>query len=213
MHSQLKPWSMDSAAHGKVAPASICCLQVTKMLRWLSSKHRRTCSSPQRPYRVSLDIPPADAVVTVPSSVPAPADGSSPTKQRCTSAAGDAIPRGKGLSSLRRRSLPALHLQEDQSSAVMQNPAVFTNPLRRRGCCDHQHTETVRTAADLYDQISRQDGDVIVLLYLLARLHTCLYQYLFLNATMHPRCLHMQPGACIPKPMAGGPKDGGWSLV
>jgi hypothetical protein len=34
-----------------------------------------------------------------------------------------------------------------------------------------------------------------------------------MHATMHPLCLHMQPAACIPKPMAGGPKDGGWSLV
>jgi hypothetical protein len=50
----------------------------------------------------------------------------------------------KGPSHLRRRSLPALHLQEDQSAAMMSNPPVFTNPLRRRGCCDHQHTEQVR---------------------------------------------------------------------
>jgi hypothetical protein len=53
------------------------------------------------------------------------------------------VPRGKDLGQLRRHSLPALHLQEDQSAAMMSNPPVFTNPLRRRGCCDHQHSQQV----------------------------------------------------------------------
>jgi hypothetical protein len=50
----------------------------------------------------------------------------------------------RGFNSLRRRSMPALHWQEPVDSAgMMSNPPVFDNPLRRRGCCDHQHTEQV----------------------------------------------------------------------
>uniref|UniRef100_A0A383VH47 Uncharacterized protein n=1 Tax=Tetradesmus obliquus TaxID=3088 RepID=A0A383VH47_TETOB len=49
---------------------------------------------------------------------------------------------------LRRRSLPAMHLLEERSSlrdscAMMANPPVFDNPLRRRGCCNHNHSESL----------------------------------------------------------------------
>jgi hypothetical protein len=103
-----------------------------------------------------LDLP-SDTVSAV-SSVISSKDSSPVAKgtARSTSAALQApenVPRGKDLSQLRRRSLPALHLQEDQSAAMMSNPPVFTNPLRRRGCCDHQHTEQVcRPDADQFQQ-------------------------------------------------------------
>lgn len=47
---------------------------------------------------------------------------------------------------MQRCSLPAMHLQEQRdtfqnSCAMMANPPVFNNPLRRRGCCDHNYAE------------------------------------------------------------------------
>lgn len=46
----------------------------------------------------------------------------------------------------RRATLPAIHLLqptcsvEEASAAVMRNPPVFDNPLRRRGCLNHQYS-------------------------------------------------------------------------
>lgn len=68
---------------------------------------------------------------------------------RTASAAVVPVPSGnaqksRGFNTLQRRSMPALHWQEPVDSAgMMSNPPVFDNPLRRRGCCDHQHTEQV----------------------------------------------------------------------
>lgn len=120
------------------------------MLRWLSSKHRRSSSSSASSmHRISLELP-ADMhahVDTCSNNSKQVGDKSSP---RSASGADSCVPRGKNLGSLRRRSLPALHLQEDQSAAMMSNPPVFSNPLRRRGCCDHQHTEQVSITRGLW---------------------------------------------------------------
>lgn len=52
---------------------------------------------------------------------------------------------------LRRSSLPAMHLGDGNndssllaSCGMMTNPPVFDNPLRRRGCCNHKHTQQLQ---------------------------------------------------------------------
>lgn len=54
-------------------------------------------------------------------------------------------------SHLRHRSMPAIHLHDSStqssvlaSQGMMANPPVFDNPLRRRGCCNHDHAEQLQ---------------------------------------------------------------------
>jgi hypothetical protein len=54
--------------------------------------------------------------------------------------------KAAAIAGLRRSSMPAMHIGEDNSAAIMLNPPVFNNPLRRRGCCDHRLTQEVRRA-------------------------------------------------------------------
>lgn len=138
------------------APPVLRCLhRPRRMLRWLSSKHRRTASNTSC-HRVSLDILPGSGEVADAQVATAPIGASGGSKAARTSSASVVpVPTGnaqksRGFNSLRRRSMPALHWQEPVDSAgMMSNPPVFDNPLRRRGCCDHQHTEQVshRTSA------------------------------------------------------------------
>lgn len=137
------------------------------MLRWLSSKHRRTASS-NSCHRVSLDVlPSAGGSGEVNCAKDGGASGGGCCKAvRTASAAVVPVPpssaqkSSRGFNSLRRRSMPALHWQEPVDSAgMMSNPPVFDNPLRRRGCCDHQHTEQMyeyRAEAIQREQANKQ---------------------------------------------------------
>lgn len=75
----------------------------------------------------------------------------SPAGSACSSGGPQLEANVAARNQLRRRSMPAMHLHDSSnkgsvlaSVSMMTNPPVFDNPLRRRGCCNHQHTEQMQ---------------------------------------------------------------------
>lgn len=134
------------------------------MMRWpfkhLLSSEQTKLKQPSAHRRISLvdEAPVADCMVfasgssltrlSQPGSLSSSPDTISPASKEYTGNGPGSNSKIAARNLLRRTSLPAMHLAEKStdssvisSSIVMINPPTFDNPLRRRGCCDHKHTE------------------------------------------------------------------------